>query len=112
MISIGWIQRAGCVQRLSNIRACTRADTTGRSSRSALRLSWSVHHRSQTRWHSVDLALAFRSGVRAQAMSESHVRKVIDSAASCGPSDYESGGQEFESLRARQQNQRRSLASE
>jgi hypothetical protein len=47
----------------------------------ALRLSWSVHHRSQTRWHSVDLALAFRSGVRALAMSESHVRKVIDSAA-------------------------------
>ena len=40
----------------------------------------------QTRWHSVDLALAFRSGVRALAMSESHVRKVIDSAASCGRS--------------------------
>ena len=38
----------------------------------ALRLSWSVHHRSQTRWHLVDLALAFRSGVRALAMSESH----------------------------------------
>ena len=45
---------------MSNIRACTRADTTGRLD---------------------DLALAFRSGVRALAMSESHVRKVIDSAA-------------------------------
>jgi hypothetical protein len=42
----------------------------------------SFDHRSQTRWHSVDLALAFRSGVRALAMmSESHVRKVIDPAA-------------------------------
>ena len=66
----------------------------------ALRLSWSVHHRSQTRWHLVDLALAFRSGVRALAMSESHVRKVINSAASCGPSDYDLGVQ-FESLRGR-----------
>ena len=27
---------------------------------------------------------------------------VIDSAASCGPSDYESGGRRFESFRARQ----------
>src|SRR4051794_10815600 len=51
---------AGCVQRLSNIRACTRVDTTGRLD---------------------DLALAFQSGVRALAMSKSHVRKVIDSAA-------------------------------
>ena len=45
---------------MSNKRACTRVDTTGRLD---------------------DLALAFRSGVRALAMSESHVRKVIDSAA-------------------------------
>jgi hypothetical protein len=32
----------------------------------------SFDHRSQTRWHSVDLALAFRSGVGALAMNESH----------------------------------------
>src|SRR5215831_20991644 len=34
-------------KRMSNIRACTRVDTTGRSSRlPALRLSWSVQLRS------------------------------------------------------------------
>ena len=38
---------------------------------------------------------------RAGNEREPRVRKVIDSAASCGPSDYEFGGQEFESLRAR-----------
>jgi hypothetical protein len=71
---------------MSNTRACTRVDTTGRSSclsctAAELVSPTSFDHRSQTRWHLVDLALAFRSGVRALAMSESHVRKVIDSAA-------------------------------
>src|SRR5262245_5095170 len=54
----------------------TGVDTTGRSSRACtaaeLVSPTSFDHRSQTRWHSVDLALAFRSGVRALAMSESH----------------------------------------
>src|SRR4029077_15644885 len=99
MISIGWIgSRERDVSNGCPIygRARERTPPDAHLGCPALRLSWSVHHRSQTRWHSVDLALAFRSGVRALAMSESHVRKVIDSAASCGPSDYESGGQEFE----------------
>ena len=58
---------------MSNIRACTRVDTTGRSSR--------------------------LSCAAAELVSPT-IDQVIDSAASCGRSDYESGGREFESLRA------------
>jgi hypothetical protein len=54
----------------------TGVDTTGRSSRACTAAELvspaSFDHRSQTRWHSVDLVLAFRSSVRALAMSESH----------------------------------------
>ena len=60
---------------MSNIRACTRVDTTGRSSR--------------------------LSCAAAELVSPT-IDQVIDSAASCGRSDYEFGGREFESLRARQ----------
>src|SRR5215510_12478605 len=64
---------ARCVQQMSNIREWTPLDARLVS---ALRLSWSVQLRStivrRHGWHSVDLALAFRSGVRALAMSESH----------------------------------------
>jgi hypothetical protein len=77
-------------------------DTTGRSFRLSCTAAELVGPPSADTMAFGRLALAVRSGVRGLAMSESHERKVIDSAASCGPSDYESGGQEFESLRARQ----------
>src|SRR5215472_631116 len=84
---------ARCVQQMSNIREWTPLRLVP-----ALRLSWSVQLRStidrRYGWHSVDLALAFRSGVRALAMSESD-GVGDDSAASCGPPADESGGQEF-----------------
>src|SRR5262249_8870077 len=93
-------------KRMSNIRACTRVDTTGRSSRlPALRLSWSVQLRSTIDRRHDGIRSTWPSRFdRVSArwpMNESHgvgdrLRGVLWSIR------LRSGGQEFESLRARQ----------